>query len=137
MENIAFLAEKGIISKKWVEKWGLGGVGRWYIWSTRAWLGHVLLEFVRLGRERSLRLQRQQDREEEEGEKIGREELRVAKEKEVLSWKKALVGNLCWAPLCVHWSLEEGVGVPEEITGFISLLAGLWDLRDSWRMTAL
>lgn len=74
-------------------------------------------------------------REEAEGE-TG-EDVRVAREMEIYSWKKSLVNNLCWAPLCVHWSLEEGVGVPEELTGVISLMAGLWGLRDSWRNTAL
>ncbi|KAK2753221.1 hypothetical protein FQN54_007912 [Arachnomyces sp. PD_36] len=139
LENVAFLAEKGVVSKSLLER--RGGVGRWYIWSTRAWLGHVLLEFVRLAREHALRKRRQAEagsstRSQGQTPTLTPEEAQAAREKELYTWKKSLVNNLCWAPLCVHWSFEQGAGVPEEVTGFISLMAGVWGLRDSWRATA-
>ena len=138
MENVAYLASKGIVSQKWLESRG-PTLGRWYIWSTRAWLGHVLLEFVRLARERALRIKR----EEEAGDRVdgkvvnNEAEVKAAKAAELRSWKKSLVNNLFWAPLCVHWSLEQGAGVPDQLTGFISFMAGAWGLRDMWAATAL
>jgi hypothetical protein len=59
-----------------------------------------------------------------------------AREQEIRKWRKSLVNNLAWAPLCVHWSLKKGIGVPESLTGFISLLAGIWGTLDTWQATA-
>ena len=60
-----------------------------------------------------------------------------ARRAEVHAWKKSLVSNLLWAPLCLHWSLEKGLGIPSSVTSSASFLAGAWDLCDAWNITAL
>lgn len=144
LENVAYLASKGILPKRLVDRWG--GIDKWYLWSTRAWLGHVLLQFVKLGRERAIAKRR--DEEERKRVKAGggdekaaatlqlSEEEREARRQEIRAWRKKLVNSICWAPLCLHWSVEKGIGIPDSLTGFISFFAGAWGLYDSWKATA-
>lgn len=140
LENVAYLASKGIFPKSFVER--RGGIDKWYLWSTRAWLGHVLLEFVRLARETTL--SRAEDKEVEkikveQGEKAALEAAQQREEdrrKETRAWRKSLVNNLAWAPLCLHWSVEQGIGVPDNLIGLISFIAGAWGLYDRWQATA-
>ncbi|KAL2002965.1 hypothetical protein VTN02DRAFT_5438 [Thermoascus thermophilus] len=133
LENVAYLASKGVLPKRIVDRWG--GVGKWYLWSTRAWLGHVVLEFARLARESAITGRNEQEGLQNKKKQLTDED-REARRLEIRRWRKKLVNNLCWAPLCVHWSLEQGAGVPDSLTGFISLLAGVWGLYDSWKATA-
>ncbi|PGH13845.1 hypothetical protein AJ79_03413 [Helicocarpus griseus UAMH5409] len=130
LENVAHLAGKGILSKRLVERWG--SLGAWWVWSTRAWLAHVLLEFVRVGRE--IVLLRQKQRAERGGKLVPKEE-EIAREVAVRGWKKSLVNSLAWLPLCVHWSFEEGVGVPDHLVGLLSMTASAWGVRDLWKGT--
>ena len=126
LENVGFLAAKGVVSKRFVDRWG--GVDKWYIWSTRAWFGHIVLQFVVLWRQHVLRKAR-----EVLMSKEGKEE---AFRGEVRAWKKGLVNNVCWAPLALHWSVEKGIGVPGNITGLVSFMAGAWGIGDMWMATA-
>ncbi|KAL1885197.1 hypothetical protein Plec18167_001854 [Paecilomyces lecythidis] len=140
LENVAYLASKNIFPKSFVERHG--GINKWYLWSTRAWLGHVLLEFVRLGRELVLRKAKYQELEKikvEEDDKTALAAVQQQEEvrkQEIRAFRKSLVNNLAWAPLCIHWSVEQGIGVPPSLTGFISLIAGSWGLYDRWQATA-
>jgi hypothetical protein len=143
LENVAYLASKGIGGNRLVKRYG--GIGAWYLWSTRAWFGYILLEFVRLARESVLFQQKEEEQKRHRAERISAGEKMVsetckeqdeARQQEIRNWRKSLVNNLAWAPLCVHWSLQKGIGVPESLTGFISLLAGIWGAYDSWRATA-
>ncbi|KAJ5737044.1 Peroxisomal biogenesis factor 11 [Penicillium malachiteum] len=137
LENVPYLASKGIISKTWINKYG--GIDLWYIWSTRGWFGHIFFQFFVLWRENVLRKRRMAAKcaaagiiETKELKAEEKEELR----KEIRSWKKSLVNNTIWAPLCVHWCFEKGIGIPENLIGLFSLMAGAWGLRDSWAATA-
>lgn len=143
LENVAFLASKGIISKRAVEKWG--SLGKWSIWSTRAWLGHILLEFVRLARARQLAAREAKASKtntagsEKEGSKPDddtRKAMAEAKSEQLRQWKKGLLGNLAWTPLCLHWSFDNGVGVPDNMVGLLSLTAVAWGVSDLWKATA-
>lgn len=51
-------------------------------------------------------------------------------------WKKSLVNSLAWLPLCVHWSFEDGVGVPDRMVGALSMAASVWGVYDMWNATA-
>ncbi|KAN0067382.1 hypothetical protein V8E54_014472 [Elaphomyces granulatus] len=124
LENLAYLASKGIAGKRLVDRWG-GGVDVWYLWSTRAWLSHVVLDFIKLGRENSVKKKMKKMMKKTDDD-----------EEEVRKWRKTLLNNLIWAPLYVHWSLERGIGVPESLTGLVGLIAGAWGLHDSWKATA-
>ena len=134
LENVAYLADKGVVSKAFVEKW-FGGVGRVYIWSTRGWFAYICLAFVKLARQHVLRERKYAAG----GEKDDDDKQKKVKEKreEVRAWKKSLVGNLLWAPLALHWSLEKGLGIPKPIMSPVMFAAGAWDLIDSWNVTSL
>lgn len=130
LENGGYLAAKGVVSKRWVDRWG--GIDKWYLWSVRAWLGHIVLQFGVLWRQYVLRKRRESaiagTMSAEKKEEVLRGEIRA--------WKKSLVNNVFWAPLALHWSVEKGVGVPGSVTGFGSFMAGAWGFLDLWRSTA-
>ncbi|RDW79154.1 uncharacterized protein DSM5745_06006 [Aspergillus mulundensis] len=125
LENSAFLTTKGVIPKRFLARWG--GAAKVDIWSTRAWLGHIILQYFVLWRARALR--KKAEAEGESAEK--REELNA----EVKAWKKSLVNNACWTPLCLHWSFENGIGFPGHLVGVVSFMAGAWGFADLWAST--
>jgi hypothetical protein len=146
LENIAYLASKGIAGKRLVSR--CGGVKKWYLWSTRAWLGYVILDFAKLGREYSLRKEQSREQKSIQQSAQGIVETAIdvargkggeneeARKQEVRKWKKSLFTNLAWTPLFLHWSVEQGIGVPDSWTGFLSLVAGTWNVHDSWTASA-
>ncbi|KAJ5894715.1 peroxin-11C Pex11C-Penicillium chrysogenum [Penicillium taxi] len=135
LENVTYLASKGVISKRYINKYG--GHDKLEIWSNRGWFGHVFLQFFVLWREHVLRKQRLAKRAaagDIDIKSIETEEtaLRV----EIRSWRKRLLNNIIWTPLCFHWCFEEGVGIPSSFSGPISFMAGAWTLSDMWAATA-
>lgn len=140
LENVTYLASNGIAGDSLIRR--TGGMGKWTIWSIRAWFTYVLLQFVKLSRESVLFNQKEleEQRQVSTGEKsiaVADAELDAARQAEIRSWRKRLINNLAWAPLCAHWSFEKGLGVPPSTTGFISWLAGAWGTYDAWQATAL
>ncbi|KAL3473962.1 hypothetical protein BJX99DRAFT_232424 [Aspergillus californicus] len=125
LENASFLSTKGVIPKRFIDRYG--GAGKWDLWSTRAWFGHIFLQYFVLWRARVLRSKA-------EAEGVSKEK-RTALNAEVRAWKKSLVNNACWTPLCLHWSVEKGIGFPGHLTGFVSFLAGAWGFYDLWQST--
>jgi hypothetical protein len=139
-ENVTYLASNGVAGDALIKR--TGGMGKWTLWCIRAWFGYVLLQFVKLARESVLFSQKEQEeqRQVSAGEKsiaVADAELEAARQAEIRSWRKRLVNNLAWAPLCAHWSFEKGLGVPPSLTGFISWVAGVWGTYDAWQATAL
>ncbi|KAL4944404.1 hypothetical protein BDV06DRAFT_92809 [Aspergillus oleicola] len=128
LENAAFLTTKGIIPKRILDKYG--GAAKWDLWSTRFWLGHIILQYFVLWRARELR---NQSLAKENGESKEKE---LKLQAEVRAWKKSLVNNVCWTPLCLHWSHEQGIGFPGPLVGIVSFAAGAWGFRDLWASTA-
>jgi hypothetical protein len=122
-ENGAYLASKGVLGwsgKKQTQAW---------LWSSRAWAAHVGLEFVRLGRVVALKRRRgvdekEKEKEEGEGEKEWWE-----------GWRKELLINGAYAPLTVHWSLEQGL-LGELSVGLLGTLVGVVNLSTLWKRTA-
>lgn len=144
LENGGYLASKNVISKRLIDR--LGGVNKWYLWSIRAWFGHIFFQFLVLWRQRALQREKAEASEreralrEERGEKVDlikevadEEELEKA---ETRAWKKAMVNNVFWAPLCLDWCFESGLGFPAQFTGVFSFAAKVWGLVDSWAATA-
>ncbi|EAU29483.1 hypothetical protein ATEG_10034 [Aspergillus terreus NIH2624] len=129
LENGGFLAAKGVVSKKFIDRWG--GIDKWYLWSIRAWFGHIFLQFFVLWRQFVLR----QRAAAATGEKSAAEKEAEVKA-EVRAWRKALVNNVCWAPLCLHWCFEKGIGFPDSLSGVVSFMAGAWGVYDLWAATA-
>ncbi|KAL5336362.1 hypothetical protein BJX70DRAFT_282828 [Aspergillus crustosus] len=122
LENASFLTAKGIIPARILNRYG--GVGKWDLWSTRAWLGHIILQYFVLWRAKVLR-------EKSVVEGASKED-QVRLQGEVRAWKKSLVNNLCWTPLCLHWSVDGGLGFPGQLTGVVSFFAGAWGFYDLW-----
>jgi hypothetical protein len=136
LENVGYLASKGIISKRFVEKYG--SLVQWVIWSTRGWFGHIFFEFFVLWRRHILRKRRVAAKRAAAGNvetKEMVEEEDAETRAEIRSWRKSLVNNICWAPLCLHWCFEQGIGVPDNLVGVVSFMAGAWSLHDMWGAT--
>ncbi|CAI7676285.1 unnamed protein product [Penicillium manginii] len=136
LENVGYLASKGIISKRFVEKYG--SLVQWEIWSTRGWFGHIFFEFFVLWRRHILRKRRVAAKRAAAGNvetKEMVEEEDAETRAEIRSWRKSLVNNICWAPLCLHWCFEQGIGVPDNLVGVVSFMAGAWSLHDMWGAT--
>ena len=145
LENGGFLASKGVIPQRFLDR--LGGINKWYIWSIRAWFGHIFFQFIVLWRQRVLQKETLEDNHrdrqlrESRGEKVDHV-CEVAEEQEAMraesrAWKKSLVNNVCWTPLCLHWCFENGIGFPDKLGGLVSFSAKAWGLMDSWAATAL
>ncbi|KAL4976854.1 hypothetical protein BDW66DRAFT_45023 [Aspergillus desertorum] len=125
LENAAFLTTKGVIPGGFLKRWG--GAAKVELWSTRAWLGHIILQYFVLWRARELRKKAEARGALEEK----REELKA----DVRAWKKSLMNNICWTPLCLHWSFENGIGFPGPLVGVGSFMAGAWGFADLWAST--
>ncbi|KAI9035267.1 uncharacterized protein KD926_004211 [Aspergillus affinis] len=128
LENGAYLANKGIISKRFVDRWG--GPAKWDLWSIRAWFGHIFLQFFVLWRKRVLLKKKASE------PSAQTKEGRDAVSAETRAWKKSLLNNICWAPVCLHWCFEQGIGFPDNLTGLMSFMAGAWGVSDMWAATS-
>ncbi|CAG8052780.1 unnamed protein product [Penicillium salamii] len=136
LENVGYLASKGVVSKRLVEKYG--SLTQWDLWSTRGWFGHIFFQFFVLWRQHVLRKRRVAAERAAAGtveSKQTKAEDDEALRLEIRSWKKSLVNNAFWAPLCLHWCFEKGIGIPESLAGIISFGAGAWSLHDMWAAT--
>ncbi|KAI6245397.1 hypothetical protein HI914_06622 [Erysiphe necator] len=115
LENHAYLSSKGILgwSKKKQEK-------AW-VWSSRFWALYVMLEFIRLWREKRVR--------EEKGKyKINE------KSQWISDWEKRVLINTVYAPLTVHWSLEKGL-ISDFFVGLLGSTVGMIKMRQVWNKT--
>ena len=128
LENVAYLGQRGIIRRSERQQ-----VRDW-VWSSRFWAAHVLLEFAKLWRVRAL-----WDRNgvegmsKEEGEEKEKEGKRKRKE-EVDAWWRELLINACYAPMTIHWSVESGI-MSDEWVGLLGAIAGGTGLRKMWKKT--
>ncbi|KAI0480824.1 hypothetical protein GGR56DRAFT_627700 [Xylariaceae sp. FL0804] len=126
LENAAYLSAKGVLG------WGPAAQAKMSRWSARFWGTFVGLEIGRLLYESHRRGRR--TRAERFGDKtvavIEREEREWSE-----TWRKSLVRQMAWAPLTVHWSLEQGL-VSEMTIGALASVPGVLQMRDLWRRTA-
>ena len=143
LENVSYMAIKGVIPKHLIEKYGC--IGKWHLWSARFLLGHTVLQFLKLKRDYVLSRRvrgscldlREMNNLSENPRKY---ELRKRKQGhetilEDREWWKGLTSGIMWTPLCVHWSVEGGIGIPADVVGLLSFVAGAWGLRDLWKQT--
>ena len=121
LENVAYLAQHGIVRRD--EK----RVARDWKWSSRFWMAHVGLEFVRLYRLRALSATQGQ-------EKSGKEDLEKRSKAAEAWWRDAFI-NACYAPMTIHWSLETGY-LSDSTIALLGTLAGTARLRQMWKETA-
>ncbi|KAJ5105757.1 Peroxisomal biogenesis factor 11 [Penicillium alfredii] len=138
LENVAYLASKNILPRRIIEKWS--DIDRWYMWSARGLLIHMLLQLGKLWREKTLRRRREETSTSSisltksvDGARMA-VKTQEARGLEILAWRKDLFSSSVWALLCLNWSYGGGIGIPDKVTGALSLLADSVVLRDLWKM---
>ena len=131
-------------------------------WGARAWMVYVGLELSRLGYEWRQRtvveakskgldelagqiessgvivpeggLKGDLDAREEKGEVVLREE-KIAREKWWGKWQRDLGANLGYAPMTVHYSMEDGP-LGEGALGALGVVVAWFRMGEAWRVTA-
>jgi hypothetical protein len=139
LENGAYLSSKGALTTaSWTGEMGKARENQWWLWSSRFWAVYVGVELVRLGVMKGWREERAQQGGGGDGEKEDkiREEERI-KEAKLAKWLwwKDLASNMAYAPMTVHWSLEQGL-LSDWGVGACGIVAGGALLADAWRRTA-
>ncbi|KAK9389890.1 hypothetical protein V1515DRAFT_592150 [Lipomyces mesembrius] len=113
LENIAYLGSHEIIP---VSK---AKINRLWAVSSRLWAVHVILEFVRLGREKYL----------------AGKDAEKSKTADAL-WRRQLLVNAAYFPLTIHWSLETGV-LSDLAVGVLGTIAGGARLIPLWKQSKI
>jgi len=118
LENGAYLASKNVLN------WSESKQNKAWLWSSRFWATHVLLEFWRLGRVWRMRV-KDTGIDGAEEKMTGKEGEIELKEREwTKEWIKSLVVNAAWAPLTIHWSTDGGL-ISDAWVGAFGSLAGI------------
>jgi hypothetical protein len=128
LENGAYLSSKGIMG------WNTEKQNKAWVCSSRFWMAHVGLDFIRLAREYVQRKNRGTEEEKRTDGPHG-DLITDAGDKEFWNtWKRQMVVNLAYAPLTVHWSLEKGL-VGDFWVGLLGSVAGVAGFRELWKTT--
>ncbi|KAH9892927.1 hypothetical protein F4778DRAFT_300659 [Xylariomycetidae sp. FL2044] len=127
LENGAYLASKGVFA---MEPAAQAKAGRW---SARFWGTFVGIEIGRLFYESHKRARRTREEKFAGGKTVT--EFQQEEREWSESWRKSVVRNMAWAPLTLHWSLEQGL-VSELTIGALASIPGFLQMRDLWRRTA-
>jgi hypothetical protein len=140
LENGAYLSSKGALTTaSWTGDAGKARENQWWTWSARFWATYVGIELVRLGVVRYYRSSSSSaaavNGDGEKEDKIRLEEKARAEREENWVWWKDLVSNLAYAPMTLHWSLEQGL-LSDAGVGLCGMVAGGSSLVDAWRRTA-
>ncbi|KAL2357429.1 hypothetical protein BJ546DRAFT_309688 [Cryomyces antarcticus] len=131
LENGAYLAQHGILPGR---SWTAAKQTRWWVWSSRFWAAHVVLDFVRLARVRQLRLRNRGAAGVSGVGGEGEKEDRVEAAREETRWWDEIYVNAAYAPLTLHWSLEEGC-VSEAWVSALGTIAGVIGFRELWKQS--
>ncbi|MCJ1317790.1 hypothetical protein MMC15_003117 [Xylographa vitiligo] len=132
LENGAYLGSKGVFA------FGSEKVNRWYVWSSRFWMAHVVLEFGRLARQWSISREEPASKDvksERQGDEVNNGQILARREEEDREWWKQVYVNAAWLPVTVHYGSESGL-VGEAQLALLGLVAGVVGIRDAWRATS-
>ena len=143
LENGAYLSSKGALtSVSWTGDVGKARENQWWLWSSRFWAAYVAVEIVKLGVVRLYSGNKSTSNTTTGTQDDGEKEDKLKREEEVKQtqlanwlWWKDLVSNMAYAPMTIHWSLEQGL-LPEWGVGACGMVAGGALLADSWRRAA-
>ncbi|KAG7580079.1 hypothetical protein FFLO_00050 [Filobasidium floriforme] len=141
LENLSFLSSKGVFPLSPAREL------RWSVWSCRAWMAYVALEFVALWERRNGLIVRQKALEVQHRQSLQMEvkpadgstmstttpTSELALQKDWVAWYEDAVSNLGYAPLTVHWSLYQGAWTNQAWTGLFGTVACVAGLRSKWR----
>lgn len=113
LENGAYLSSKGVMG------WSPAKQGWAMKWSARLWGLYVGIELGKLA-----------------AEGVARRNAAAASDvKADAAWKSAVVRNLAWAPLTVHWGSDTGF-VSDWMVGALASVPGYIQMAELWRETA-
>ena len=137
LENGAFLTGKGVLG------WKRERVARAWKWSARAWGVYVGLELARLGWEaRKWQGGGEGVSGNDGGKGKGEAELVVKEEEgkgdgdvDWQKWKRQVGVNAAYAPMTVHYSLENGV-LSEGAIGALGVVVAWLTMGKAWRESA-
>lgn len=130
LENGAYLAQHGILNgERWSGEQGTKRQTWWWVWSSRFWAAHVGLEFARLGYV-ALKA-KESNAKGDEGEK----EDKIRRKEENAAWWREVVSNGAYAPMTIHWGLEDGL-ISDATVGVLGTIAGIVNLSQNWKATA-
>ncbi|KAI1174202.1 hypothetical protein F4777DRAFT_555133 [Nemania sp. FL0916] len=127
LENSAFLSSKGVLG------FAPATQGKMARWSARFWGSFVGLELLRLAHEAARRGSRTRAEKFAGGKTVAVVEREEGEWRD--TWRKTVVRNLAWAPLTLHWGLEQGL-LSETAVGAIASVPSVLQIRDLWRSTA-
>lgn len=113
LENGAYLSSKGVMG------WSPAKQGWAMKWSARLWGLYVGIELGKLAAEGVAR----------------RTGAAASDVKADAAWKSAVVRNLAWAPLTVHWGSDTGF-VSDWMVGALASVPGYIQMAELWRETA-
>lgn len=135
-ENVFYLARKGIISQSFLERYSR--IRKWSLWSARFLLGYFSLQFIKLWRDWTLSTGSESDSlkysmKKPDEEQTDENKIEYGTVLEGHEWWKSLVNTTIWTSLCVHWSLERGIGFPDKFCGLSAFVAGAWGLHDMFK----
>lgn len=95
----------------------------------------MAMEFVKLARVRSLRMQGRKEAQlkgrSDKGEEGQGEQVAGLEKEEDIKWLTALGINAAYAPLCVHWSTPGGV-VTDTVYGMLGSTAAWLYVKPIW-----
>lgn len=117
LENGAYLASKGVIG------WGAKKQTKAWLWSSRLWSAYVFLDIFKLLYESRTEQGKGKEKEDEKKSVVN------------AKWVKEMVVNLAYAPLTVHWGLENGL-LNQLTVGILGSVAGIIKVKDHWTKTA-
>ncbi|OTA60366.1 hypothetical protein K449DRAFT_383824 [Hypoxylon sp. EC38] len=127
LENGAYLSSKGVLG------WSPATQRRASLWSARFWAAFVGIEVGRLFYESHRRGLRSREEKFAGGKTAAQVQAEEMEWND--AWKKSVARNLAWAPLTVHWSMENGL-LGEMAVGALASIPGVIQMRDLWRRTA-
>jgi hypothetical protein len=145
LENGAYLSSKGVMG------WSSEKQNKAWLWSSRCWAAHVGLEFIRLAHELRIEKKPKKGTWKEKlapgtmvkGEKAAEDAveqgilIKDAVERKARSqrWRREVAVNAAYAPLTVHWSLENGL-INSATVGVLGSIVGVINVTKLWRATA-
>jgi hypothetical protein len=128
LENYAYLSSKGVLG------WSPEKQNKAWIWSSRFWMAHVGLDFLRLAREYAVREERGTDDERRKDGGHGAVRTDRGEREWWTKWRREMLVNGAWAPLTLHWSLEKGI-LGDFGVGVFGSVAGVVRFRELWKNT--
>lgn len=131
LENVAYLAMHDVISKSWVSD--RAQLLLW-IYSCYLWAAHVVLDFIRVFREYQLARKAATtvvSLDSNEKSKTQASSSSPISQDQIKAWKQALIINLSYLPLTVHWSLEKGC-LSDIVVGFLGATAAYASIKPRW-----